>query len=112
MDFCRAHRSPVDSGVGAYFYIVFNYHIADLGNLQITAVLFRGKSKAVASHNNSRMENAILADNAPLVYFNTCVKSRVVSNNNTVANIALRVYFYVLSYFGILADIRECTKIN
>src|SRR6185312_808354 len=65
------HSSPVDSGIRAYFHIVFNNHIAYLRHFAIVVFVIGYKSESVRAYYYTRMQGAVVAYNRIVVYLDT-----------------------------------------
>ena len=108
----RAHGGAVDGGVGTYLDIIFENHVAYLGNLGIFAVGLRSEPETVGSDDNACVQGAVVADYAAVIDFHTRVEGDVVADGDVVAHIYLRVYLDILSQFYPLANVGKGSQIN
>ena len=100
-----ANCSAVNGGVGAYFYLVFYHHIANLRYFLKTAIGLRGKAKTICANYRTAMDYTIFTNTTLVVDSYPGMQDGAVTNSHIIAYKYLRVNFYTVTNFGLLADV-------
>jgi hypothetical protein len=75
----RSHYSSVDSGIGAYFDLLLQYYVPDLGDFVIDPLLL-AESETVGANYCSCMEDAVVADYATVIYLYSGIYGNVITD--------------------------------
>ena len=94
-----AHGRAVYGGVGSDFDIVFNLYDANLLYLVIYSVGIGRESEAVGSDYSTAVQHTATSYAAVILNFHTRINRRIIAYLNTVADIGLRIDFYVFAEF-------------
>ena len=94
----RAHCGAVDRRVGADLHIVFEHHVAQLGNLAIAAVFLRSEAEAVGADHHSGVQDASVPDHAVVADAHARIEDTVLPYFHAGAQIDLRVDICTLPY--------------
>src|SRR5690606_19839409 len=102
----------IDHRIGSNGHIIFNHNPSKLRNGLIGTIFLRGESESIASNDGSGMDDAIATDDRIGIDAHAGMKDGIVSYSYVIANVSVRVDFYVVTDAGIVSDIRERTPVN
>ena len=107
----RAHGGTVDSCIGTYLYVVFQYNISYLGNFYVRPIVW-GETETVGSDDCSGMYNAMVANDTVMIDFHARVYYGTLAYFYIVANVYLRINFTALFQYGVFSDVGESSYID
>ena len=107
----RVGLGPVDAGVGADLDVVFDDHVAQLGDLVESAGGIGHESEAVGADYCAGVEDAAAAHRAPFVDLHPGVEDRPLADGDPAAQIDLRVDLAAAADPHALLDDREVADV-
>ena len=111
MDDGRTKYGTVDRGISAYFHIVFNNDISQLGYFLIH-LTFRSKPKTICTDDRAGMQNTIISDNTSIINSDMRIQNAILANHHMAPNEYLWINLAVFAYLSLLADVRKMTDIT
>ena len=108
----RTHHRPVHRTVSADFNVIFDNHIAYLGNLAINAHFIGFKAESIGTDYHSCMQYATGSDNTVIIHLDPVVKDGVIADSDIIAYIHVRINLDTGSQTDITSYIGKGTDIG
>ena len=111
MDDCCSHCSPVNTGIGTDFHIIFQYGNTDLRYFFITLGRWC-KAKAVSSNDWSCVKDTVVSDTAVMIDRYVRIEYRIVANLCITSDSYMRMDIGIVSDDGSFFNAGKWTDID